>query len=352
MKKRLKLLQLIGSSRSGGAETFYLRFVAALQPHCDVLPVVRRGSWIAEQLDRDGIRNVTLPFGGYFDFLTRIRIARLVAAESPDIVQTWMSRASRHMPRNLPVKWVARLGGYYDLKYFRGADRLVGNTEDICRYIRESGWPEANVQYLPNFVEGLPDGVINDRAAARSQLGIPDQATVLFSAGRFHANKGFDLALEALEKLPAEFHYLLAGDGPDASELTARSNTATLRGRVHMVGWTNDVARLAAAADIWLVPSRFEPLGNVVLEGWAYGVPVIASDTAGPASLIDDRETGLLVPSENPAALAEAITLLAADKTLRDSLIEKGRTRQKEAFGKDSVIDRWVDFYNQLVASS
>jgi len=348
VEKRLKLLQIIGSSGSGGAETFYTRFVRALRPFCDVIPVVRTGSWVATQLDRAGTDFVCVRFGGYLDWKTRARLSRLIADEQPDIAQTWMSRASRHMPRDTTVKWVGRLGGYYNLKYYDGADCLVGNTDDICRYIRTHGWAEDRVRYLPNFTSVAPSAISESKAAIRAKFGIPQDATVLFSAGRFHENKGYDLALEALERLPASFHYLLIGDGVEAERLSAWANAEILRERVHIFGWADDITRYAKAADIWLVPSRIEPFGNVVLESWAYGVPVIASDTIGPKALIADGDTGLLFRNGDVESLVMATRRLADDTATKKSSVENGKRRLSDDFSEEFVIQRWIKFYEGL----
>ena len=99
--------------------------------------------------------------------------------------------------------------------------------------------------------------------------------------------------------------------------------------RVRFLGWRDDVPALLAAADILVCPSRHEPLGNVVIEAWAAGVPVVATASDGPAGLIDDGESGLLVPlpgrpGGGAAGLAAAIERLCRDPALRARL---GRSR-------------------------
>ena len=170
MTRNLKTLQIIGSSNPGGAEAYFVRFVRALRAHCEVTAVVKRGSWISEQLSSLDIQHEEMRFGGLFDFGTRAALFRLVGEGRYNIAQTWMSRASKHFPSQADIPWVCRLGGYYKLKYYRGANALIGNTKDICEYIKRDGWPSHKVAYLPNFVDPPPAGEILSKNELRTEL--------------------------------------------------------------------------------------------------------------------------------------------------------------------------------------
>ncbi|MGB1539606.1 MAG: hypothetical protein ACPG80_01480, partial [Rickettsiales bacterium] len=169
MADSLKIMQACGAPGPGGAQNFFLRLVAALHAHPDtlVMPVVRTHSWLAERLNAEGIPFETASFGGRLDFLTRPKLAHLIRSFKPHVAQTWMNRASRFMPRDM-VPTVGRLGGYYDLKYYQGLDYLLGNTEDICRYIRECGWPTERTRYMPNFVTMPEKGFKSQGEAIRA----------------------------------------------------------------------------------------------------------------------------------------------------------------------------------------
>jgi len=97
-----------------------------------------------------------------------------------------------------------------------------------------------------------------------------------------------------------------------------------------------------------LVPSRIEPFGNVVLESWAYGVPVIASDTIGPKALIADGDTGLLFRNGDVESLVMATRRLADDTATKKSIVENGKRRLSDDFSEEFVIQRWIKFYEGL----
>ncbi|MBB42262.1 MAG: hypothetical protein CMM44_00705 [Rhodospirillaceae bacterium] len=347
--EELKILQIIGSSGSGGAEKFYLKFIESIRSVCKIVPLVRSGSWVASQLDAARIPYNTASFGGYFDCKTRIKISQIIEEEQPHIAQTWMSRASRHMPKDSNVKWIGRLGGYYDLKYYKGADMLVGNTKDICAYLVRNGWPEEQVSYLPNFAIKSPEIFKADRVKNRQKMGIPEDAILLFSAGRFHKNKGYDLAVKAIAKLPQEFHLLVAGEGPEKKSLLSDIKRLSLQSRVHIYGWADDITPYVQVADIWLVPSRIEPLGNVILESWASGIPIVASDAVGPRFLIENGSTGLLFRNGDCVDLATEVKKLSTDPVLMNMLIQNGKKRFSEDFSRERVLEKWVKFYKNLL---
>lgn len=349
MSDTLKIMQLCGSPEAGGAEAFFLRLCRALHRHPDVelLPVTRRGSWLSERLEDEDIPHETCGFGGRFDLLTRPRLKRLIHRFRPDVAQTWMNRASLFLPRGM-VPSVGRLGGYYDLKYYAGLDHLIGNTADICRYIREEGWPPERVHHIPNFVDVPPPGFKVEGDAVRAQRGIPDDAVVLLVAARLHPVKGIDVALRALAELPKHVHLLLAGAGDEEAALKQLMLELGVEHRTHFLGWTNDITPLCAAADIFVVPSRSEPLGNVVLEAWAHAMPLVSTAAEGPKQLVTPRENGLLVPVDDAHALANAIGEILGNPNLAVLLAEGGLGTLQEQYNEEAVVGRYLDFYRSL----
>jgi glycosyltransferase involved in cell wall biosynthesis len=114
------------------------------------------------------------------------------------------------------------------------------------------------------------------------------------------------------------------------------------------------VAGLLAAADILACPSRHEPLGNVVIEGWAHLVPVVAAESQGPGALIADGESGLLVPVGDAGALAGVIRRLApgtADAAaLRQRLAAGGRAAYEAKFTEPAVVAKYLDLFRRVAA--
>ena len=343
-----RLLQAIAGARHGGAETFFVRLATALQRAGATQRVlIRRDPARSQALRAAGLVVAELAFGGPFDFATRFAFRREIAEWQPDIVLTWMSRATKLCPRGDFVH-VARLGGYYDLKYYRRCDHLIGNTCAIVDYAVARGWPRARIDYLPNFV---PDA----RATVPREARPPPAAgnvRLALALGRLHPNKGFGLLLEALVQT-RDVRLVIAGDGPLRGSLEQLADTLGIADRVSFLGWCEDVPDLLANADFLVCPSLHEPLGNVVIEAWSAGLPVVATASDGPAGLIEHEVSGLLVPlpgqpGGGPQALAYAINRLVRDPGLRARLGQAGRRVYEAKFTEEAVIARYRGFFEKL----
>ncbi|HET9019711.1 MAG TPA: glycosyltransferase, partial [Acetobacteraceae bacterium] len=335
----MRVAQVMAGAALGGAELFYERLCVALHASGEeVLPVIRRNPARAARLRAAGLAPVELSFGNQLDLLTPLRLQAALKAFAPRVVVSWMNRASRIAPRG---DWtlVGRLGGYYDLRYYRNCQHLVGNTRGIVAWLRTQGWPAERTHYLPNFVE--------DFAATAPAAGLPPHRPLLLGLGRLHSDKGFDIAIRALPRLPGA-HLAIAGEGPERAALAALAAREGVAARVHFLGWRDDPGALLKAADLFVCSSRIEPLGNMVIEAWSAGCPLVALAAAGPAELIRPGIDGLVTPLEQPAALAEAIGALLADKARAQAMAAAGRARFASEFAAAPVIDAWRHFLREV----
>ena len=220
----------------------------------------------------------------------------------------------------------------------------MANTEDIARYIRDGGWPAKRAHYVPNFVDGT-----NTDPEDRAAHDTPSDAPLLLALGRFHKNKGFDTLLKALVDLP-DVYLWLAGEGPEEKSLRALAHELDVLPRIRLLPWRADPAPLFAAADAVVVPSRREPLGNVVIEGWARAKPVIASLSEGPRQLIETGRNGLLVPIEDAKALAYAIRHVVDESGLKGQLGEAGYETYRKRFTEEVVVRQYLDLFARVMS--
>jgi glycosyltransferase involved in cell wall biosynthesis len=331
----MSVLQLLGSAGDGGAETYFMALTQALaQDGLAQACAIRAHAGRETQLTALHIPTQALPFGGPLDLVTRGAVARLGKDRGAKALIAWMNRAASFSPKG-PWGRIGRLGGYYDLKYYRGFDALVANTRDIQAWIVREGWPAERVRYIPNFAEPGPEP-----AAARADLETPDSAPLFLSMGRLHDSKAHDVSLKALARLP-EAYLWIAGSGPLESELKALAAQLGVAERVRFLGWRSDASALYRAADACLFPSRFEPLGNVVIQAWAHGLPIVAAASQGPSDLIANEVDGLLVAVDDDRALAEAAERLIAEPGLGARLAQAGAERVASEFSKARVVSEW-----------
>ncbi|RAI61130.1 glycosyltransferase [Roseicella frigidaeris] len=337
----MRVAHVMAGAPMGGAEAFYERLTVAQHAAGEaVLAVIRREAGRAARLRAGGIEPQELAFGGYFDLRTGPRLRDLLAGFGPEVVVSWANRASRFAGRvkrgGAPWTLVGRLGGYYDLKYYRHCDHLVGNTRDLRDWIIRQGWPPERAHVVPNFAHDFA-------GLAPAELPAPPGMPRLLALGRLHTNKGFDVLLRAMALLPG-VHLSLAGEGPERPALERLAGELGLADRIAFLGWRQDTGALLAACDLFVCPSRHEPLGNVVLEAWSAARPVVAAAAQGPVELIREGETGLLVPKEEPAPLAAAIAGLLADPTRAARLAAAGRAEFERAHAEAPVLARWHEF--------
>lgn len=349
-------MHILGSRDGGGAERFYVRLVQALNAAGHVaLAVHPRDAWSARQLGA-AVPHAEIAMRGVWDLASRWRIGQLMRRERPPIVQTYMGRATRltHIRPGQGTVHVARLGGYYNLKGYRHAHAWVGNTQGICDYLVREGLPAGRVHHIGNFLD-VPARIDDaEKCALREHYGIPAEAWLIFALGRLHANKGFPDLLDAFARLPAEItqrpvHLLIAGDGPLRDDLHRQAETAGLGERLHWAGWIDDPTACFQSADLFVCPSRHEPLGNVILEAWANGVPVISTRSLGAEEIMTDGEDGRLVPLENPAALAQCMEdVLAGDDAERRRIAENGQQLVATRHSRAAIVGQYLDLYRAL----
>lgn len=339
----MRVMQVIAGAGQGGAETFFVDLVSALhRAGLAQRVVIRHNSSRAQALRAAGIEPVQLPFRRWFDIGTRIALRQQVLEYRPDIVQTWMSRASVAMPRGRFVQ-VGWLGGYYDLKSYRFCRHLIGVTRDIADQMVKGGWPRERAHYLPTLAADAPAPPLS-----RAEYNTPNDAPLVMALGRLHVKKGFDVLLKAVAEVPDVYAWI-AGDGPLRAELERQANELGVSGRVRFLGWRDDRAALFATCDICVMPSRYEPFGTVMIEAWAHRKPLIVAAAQGPKGLIKNGENGLLVPVDDHLALASAIRRLTDHPELAERIVASGRRQYEAEYTEAAVVGRYMAFYEHVM---
>jgi glycosyltransferase involved in cell wall biosynthesis len=363
-----KILYVTAGLRGGGAEAMLTRLATATPGVADEIIVVSLlpAEAHVERLRAAGVTVVELDFdraAGVARGL--VELARLIAARRPDIVQGWMYHGDLAALATLIMSgrrkrtrlvWSIRCTAL-DLRHYGGFGlRLVVKA---CTLL--SGWPDlvtANsaaglkshlaLGYRPRRAEVVANGIDVDafrpdvaaRRAVRLDLGIPENAIVLAHVARVDAMKDHAAFLAAMAQLP-DVSALLVGAGTE--NLPAAHNVIRL-------GRRQDVARLFAAADFVVSSSRFgEGFSNVLGEGMACGLPAIATDVGDAKLIVGD--TGLVVPPEDPVALAAGIRSLAGESAAaRTERGARARARIVENFALAGAVERHVQLYASLAS--
>ncbi len=340
MANTIRVVQSLAGAPFGGAESFYTRLVCALaqNPALQQTALTRANPQRISQLEAAGVSVQTFRFGSPLDLLDRHSYRKTLRALDPDVVLTYMSRASDITPAG-NYRMVCRLGHFYNLKYYRHADYWIGNTLGICDYLVKGGMPAERVVHISNFADEAPAAPL-----PRDSFGTPPDRPLLLAAGRLHTNKAFDTLLRALAGVP-EATLWLAGDGPERNNLETLSTELHISDRVRFLGWRNDVASLMQTADLFICPSRHEGLGGIVLESWLHGCPVIATDSQGPSELIQDGHTGLLTPVDEYAPLADTINQLLQNPRQATCLADNARVEYSKHHSTASISRQYAELF-------
>ncbi|WP_460842065.1 glycosyltransferase [Noviherbaspirillum agri] len=359
MAIKIKTFHIIGSKELGGAESFFVRLVEALtKAGHETIAITRPGAPVSTLLSSD-VTQLHLPFASKWDLWSRWQLSRLIAKHQPDIVQTYMSRASRltRLPAGSNAVHVARLGGYYSIPgNYDHAEAWVGNTQDICDYLVKQGLPAERIFYIGNFVPKPRDVSGDELAKVRQSLQLPDNAFVVFALGRMIEKKGFHDLIEAFSKLPDTHRgrplmLVLAGDGAERAKYEALAQQLNVSQRVRFAGWQADPAPYFRLADLFVCPSRHEPLGNVILEAWTNGLPVLSTRNEGAQQLIDPGKNALLVPIADPDAMADGLRkMLALSDSELQTLVDEGHMAAN-AHSEEAVVKAYVELYAELKRS-
>lgn len=218
------------------------------------------------------------------------------------------------------------------------AHRVVANSTAAARRLRLEG-------VRPGTIVQIPNGIDLDRFRPVVESSRP--ARRLVTVARLRQEKGLEVLLDAMAILVRSHPHLaltMVGDGPMARDLANRVTALGLDHHVTLPGHTPHVAEALAAADLFVLPSRSEAFPNAVIEAMAMGLPIVATNVGGVPELIDHGRSGILVPPDQPEALAGAI----ADLLLRPVFARAlGRAARETVLGRYSF-DRMVHQFQNL----
>jgi glycosyltransferase involved in cell wall biosynthesis len=246
-------------------------------------------------------------------------------------------------------------------RVFRRAGAVTACSDDLARRAIGLGADPERVEVVPYGVDVerfRPDPAGRD--GRRAAVGVSDRGVLIFSAGRLVRKKGFEYLIDAMARLPADpaVTLCLAGAGDLDGELRRRATDAGVGARVQFLGdlSQDEVAAWLAAADIAAVPSvrddsgNVDGLPNIVLEALASGTPLVSTPAGGIAQVVESGTTGVIVPERDPAALASAISGLAASPGERARLGAAARTAVASRFGWDRAAARFEAAYERALA--
>ena len=380
----MRVLYLIDSLVPGGAE----RSLAAMAPHLVAGGIVLE---VATLHERPGVQAELAAAGAGLHSLAgrggragwARRARRLIRDRRPDLVHTTLfeadlvGRVAATVCRVPVVSSLvnvaygpeqhagARAGAAARLRAAQLADALTARRvvrfHAISAHVadvmaRRLRLPRARVEVIPRGRDPRDLGTREPgrRARARARLELDERTPLILAAARQEHQKGLDVLLEAvpavLERVPGAKVVVAGRPGNQTPLLRSAAARLGLEGTVRFLGARQDVPELLCAADVFVVPSRWEGLGSVLLEAMALEAPIVASDLPAVRELVRDGDTALLAPPGQPPALAAAIAATLADGDDAAARASSARARFMAEYTVEGVTGKMLAFYDHALS--
>jgi len=236
--------------------------------------------------------------------------------------------------------WKVALTRALQRRWWKAASHIIACSEFLRQIlVRTYDVPEEKVELVYNAYHGpAPETAKETPGEARAALGLPEGPRYLLTICRLMVWKRVDVIIEALAKLPADVHLLVAGDGDMLEPWTALAARLGLSNRVRFLGNVPhaQVALLIRASEIFVLNSEYEGLSHTLIEVQTLGTPIVASRVCGNPEVVVDGESGFLVDPRDPGSLVHAIAKLLEDKDSRERFVRQG-LRSAQRFQRDAT---------------
>ena len=269
-------------------------------------------------------------------------VATHLLREAPPIVRT--RHISAPVPRNLATRWL----------YRSATSRIVTTGERLrLQVIEETGVPPASVVSIPTGID-LDRYKPGGQDAARAGLGLDREGTLIGIVATLRSWKGHRYLFEAFAGLADRgARLVVVGDGPQREALEALAKELGIGARVRFAGNQADVAPWMRALDLFCLPSYAnEGVPQALMQAMACGLPVVSTPVGSIAEIVQDGDTGRLVPPEDAQALRAALEALLADEALRRGLGTRAWETAQQRFGEDRMVERMLDVFSVVARPS
>ncbi len=332
----------------GGAERLFVDMcVAFSKAGLEVQAICQTGSAAADILkESNQIQLKTVAVLGTWDFFAVKKIQTMLSEHKSELVQAHLARGALlagKACRNLHLPLIVTTHNYIDPKYYRFVTMLVPPTLDQYNYYLQQGVAPERMTKIDHF---SPLHAISPRPKEAGKI------IGLRALGRLVEKKGFDVLIDAFAELiqndEQEYELHIGGSGPQQEALQAQINHLGLDLNVKLVGWIKDAQTFLQEGDIFVLPSRDEPFGIVVIEAMAAGIAIVSTDCEGPTEILDEN-TAWLCKKNNATELSRALKRAASSVALRLEKSRQASKKFKQCYSAEAVIPRFIDLYSQVL---
>lgn len=291
------------------------------------------------------------------------RLSKLLAAQSPQILQTFLFHGNlvgrlaarrAHVPHVLSGIRVAEHHCQWHLRLDRWTQRLVDRHVCVSQSVADfsvlhGGLREDRVVVIPNGIDA--DVAVAAKPIDLTEFGIPPERRAITFVGRLEPQKGLPWLLETaacwLPRVP-DCDLLLVGSGEQQGELERQARELGIADRVHLAGWRSDVLEILAASSLLVLPSQWEGMPNVVLQAMALGLPVMATEAEGTRELLGDLAEPQTAPYGKTQVFSGKLVAMLSNPSEAERLAVRNRQRAREEFSLVQMIRAYEDLWAGL----
>jgi len=236
-------------------------------------------------------------------------------------------------------------------KYGPRVDSIIAISEGVKKVLIEAGVPPEKIAVIPSGIDFSVFEEVKDSDFLRREFGFAADDFLVGIVAALEDHKGHIYLFQAtkiVRQHSPKIKLIVVGTGSLRLELESKSQQLGIEDIVFFLGFREDVPRILASLDLFVLSSHLEGLGSSLLDAMACGLPVVATRTGGIPEIVHHRETGLLVPPKDPEALARAIIELYHDRNLARYLAERGQQYVRRHFSAEAMADRVIELYFKL----
>ncbi len=238
-------------------------------------------------------------------------------------------------------------------KYIKGIDSVIAISEGVRQVLIKGGVPERLIEVVPSGIDFAPFREVKERDFLRKEFGFGPEDYLVGIVAQLEDHKGHRDLIEAAKILKdhaPRVRIVIVGEGSLRMQLDQQAHELRVEDVVYFLGFREDIPRILASLDLFVLSSRMEGLGSSIMDAMASRLPVVATQAGGIPEVVIHRETGLLVPPQDPPALANAILKLYLDRALAARLAQRGFEVVHEKFSAEAMARKTIRVYERIAS--
>ena len=379
MPQKKKIIHIIQSLENGGCENVLLRTLPLLQDFEHKIITLKTFGELTPKFVSAGIAVETIHCRGFFDISGIRRLQKTVKEENPDIIITYLFHADMlgrlalcnisqtpiipflRTTYNHPKYLVARILEWLTRPL---VNQYLANSEAVKNfYVDTIGVRPEKITVIPNGINIEYFNSITPDSELKKSLGIDPDDFVIICVANLHINKGHQYLLEAFERLRTssttchpgpdpgsspkqKLKLLLVGDGEERKKLEQQIESYRSKNNILFLGKRSDVSNLLKISNLFILPTLFEGMSNAIMEAMACELPIITTGINENKELIENNQTGILVPTKSSEAIYKAIKTILENPELRKNLSKNAKLFIGESFSLNKIATEWSLFLN------